>query len=138
MAKSDQIKVPKDDAEWREALSDEEYRVMRNAGTEAPFSGQYNVHFKEGVYHCKGCGTPLFTSASKFDGHCGWPSFDAEIEAGTIRENRDVTHGMIRTEIVCAKCDSHLGHVFPDGPTATGLRYCVNSVSLGFIGEDDS
>ena len=125
-------KVERTDKEWLDMLSEEEYRVMRKAGTEMPFSGQYNLHFKDGVYHCKGCGTALFDSSSKFDGHCGWPSFDKEIQKGIIKEKLDKSHGMIRTEIVCSVCDSHLGHVFNDGPTQTGLRYCVNSVSLDF------
>lgn len=125
------------DKEWRELLSEEEYRVMRQAGTERPFTGEYNMHFEKGVYHCKGCGTPLFDHSSKFDAHCGWPSFDQEIEKGIIEERKDTTHGMIRTEIVCSNCGTHLGHVFPDGPTETGLRYCVNSISLGFSPNED-
>ena len=118
--------------DWREILTDEEYRVMREAGTERPFSGIYNDHYEKGIYRCKGCNTELFDSTSKFDGHCGWPSFDAEIKKGIIEERLDKSHGMIRTEIVCSNCKSHLGHVFNDGPTGTGLRYCVNSVSLLF------
>jgi peptide-methionine (R)-S-oxide reductase len=125
-------KVIKTDKEWKEQLNDAEYRVMREAGTERPFSGEYNLHFEDGVYHCKGCGTPLFDSKSKFESGCGWPSFDDEIEKGVIEERLDKSHGMIRTEILCGKCGSHLGHVFNDGPTNTGLRYCVNSVSLKF------
>ncbi len=129
-------KIERTDKEWREMLSEEEYRVMRKAGTEKPFSGEYNMHFEDGIYHCKGCGTALFNHKSKFDGHCGWPSFDQEIEKGIILEKRDTSHGMIRTEIECSKCGTHLGHIFPDGPTASGLRYCVNSISLGFSGEE--
>lgn len=125
-------KVTRTEDEWASRLTDEEFRVMRKAGTEAPFSGEYNMHFEQGVYHCKGCGTALFTSESKFNSRCGWPSFDREIEKGIIKEKVDRSHGMIRTEIVCSVCESHLGHVFPDGPTDTGVRYCVNSVSLGF------
>lgn len=126
------------DEQWRSKLTPEEYRVLREKGTEAPFSGEYNMHFSEGVYRCKGCGTELFSADSKFDAGCGWPSFDKGIESGAIEEKQDNSHGMIRTEILCAKCGSHLGHVFPDGPTSTGLRYCVNSVSLDFTpsGED--
>lgn len=124
--------LPKSDHEWREQLSDEEYRVMRNKGTERPFTGIYNLLFEKGTYLCKGCGAKLFDHQSKFDSGCGWPSFDREIKDGVIEERRDTTHGMIRTEIVCGQCKSHLGHVFDDGPTETGLRYCVNSVSLNF------
>ena len=94
------------------------------------------MHFEKGVYTCGACGEPLFTSESKFDGHCGWPSFDKEIKEGKILEKTDTSHGMVRTEILCANCGSHLGHVFDDGPTETGLRYCVNSLSLEF--EEDS
>lgn len=122
----------KSDEQWRAELSEEEYRVLRKAGTEPPFSGEYNLHFEDGEYRCKGCGNLLFDSTSKFDSRCGWPSFDQEIEKGRIREKLDTTHGMVRTEILCSNCDSHLGHVFNDGPTGTGLRYCVNSVSLDF------
>jgi peptide-methionine (R)-S-oxide reductase len=93
------------------------------------------MHFEEGVYTCRACGEALFTSDSKFDSHCGWPSFDAEIPGGKILKIRDTSHGMIRTEIVCAACGGHLGHVFDDGPTATGIRYCVNSLSIGFTPE---
>ena len=125
----------KTEEDWKAQLSAEEYRVMREKGTEMPHSGKFNAHFEDGIYSCKGCGEELFTSASKFDAGCGWPSFDQEIEKGKIKEILDKTHGMMRTEIVCAKCDSHLGHVFPDGPTSTGLRYCVNSVSIDFEGE---
>lgn len=118
--------------DWKKELSEEEYRVMREKGTERPFTGEYNIHNDNGLYKCKGCNEPLFSSTSKFDAGCGWPSFDEEIEKGKIKEVLDKTHGMIRTEIVCAKCNSHLGHVFNDGPSESGLRYCVNSVSLDF------
>ena len=118
--------------DWKSILTEEEYKIMREKGTERPFSGKYNLHFENGVYLCKGCGEPLFDSSSKFDAGCGWPSFDKEIQQGKINEVLDKSHGMIRVEIICANCDSHLGHVFNDGPTATGLRYCVNSVSLDF------
>lgn len=122
--------------DWKSILTEEEYKIMREKGTERPFSGKYNLHFENGVYLCKGCGEPLFDSASKFDAGCGWPSFDKEIQQGKIKEVLDKSHGMIRLEIICANCDSHLGHVFNDGPTATGLRYCVNSVSLDFNKEE--
>ena len=122
--------------DWKKELSEEEYRVMRNKGTERPFTGKYNIHNENGIYKCKGCNEELFSSQSKFDAGCGWPSFDEEIKTGKIKEISDKTFGMIRTEIVCAKCDSHLGHVFDDGPTNTGLHYCVNSISLDFENKD--
>jgi len=122
--------------DWKKELTDEEYRVMREKGTESPFTGKFNAHFKNGIYTCKGCGEALFESEAKFDAHCGWPSFDREIQKGKIKEIVDKSFGMIRREIVCANCDCHLGHVFDDGPTATGERYCVNSVSLEFKEED--
>jgi peptide-methionine (R)-S-oxide reductase len=118
--------------DWSSILTPEEYRVMREKGTESPFSGTYNIHNDNGIFRCKGCHTELFSSSSKFDASCGWPSFDEEIVKGNIKEISDKTHGMLRTEIVCANCESHLGHVFNDGPTATGVRYCVNSISLDF------
>ncbi len=118
--------------DWSSILTPEEYSVMREKGTERPFSGTYYIHNDNGIFKCKGCNEELFSSSSKFDSGCGWPSFDEEIEKGKIKEILDKTHGMIRTEIVCANCDSHLGHVFNDGPTNTGLRYCVNSISLDF------
>lgn len=130
------FKVQKSEEEWKKELSPDQYAVLREAGTERPFSGEYNMHFEQGTYTCGACGEPLFTSESKFDGHCGWPSFDKEIEEGKIIEKLDKSHGMLRREILCANCGSHLGHVFDDGPTATGLRYCVNSLSLDF--EEDS
>ena len=124
-------KPEKTEAEWREILSDEEYRVLREKGTERPHTGKFNLHFEAGTYTCKGCGQKLFESASKFDAHCGWPSFDQSIK-GTVDYVLDKSHGMIRTEIVCSNCSGHLGHVFNDGPTETGTRYCVNSVSIDF------
>ena len=128
--------VNKTEKEWKEQLSPEEFYVLRQKGTERPFSGEYNLHFEKGTYTCRACDAPLFTSDSKFDSHCGWPSFDAGIESGAIVEKIDKTLGMIRTEIMCAKCGGHLGHVFNDGPTATGLRYCVNSLSISFDKEE--
>ncbi len=121
----------KPESDWKEQLSEEEYRVLRQKGTERPFTGKYNIHFQKGTYTCKGCNTPLFESSSKFDSGCGWPSFDEAIE-GTVEYIRDTSHGMIRTEILCNHCGGHLGHVFNDGPTATGQRYCVNSLSIDF------
>jgi peptide-methionine (R)-S-oxide reductase len=131
------FEIVKSEQEWQTQLSAEEYYVLRQKGTERPFTGEYNMHFEEGTYNCRGCHAPLFTSDSKFDGHCGWPSFDAGIESGAILEKLDKSHGMIRTEILCAKCGGHLGHVFNDGPTDTGLRYCVNSLSISFDKEDE-
>ncbi len=125
-------KVVKTDEEWQKELSPNQYYVLRQKGTERPGTGEYNLHFEDGIYHCAGCNSPLFKSDSKFESHCGWPSFDAAISDSTIIEIEDRSHGMIRTEIVCAKCNGHLGHVFNDGPTETGIRYCVNSASLGF------
>jgi peptide-methionine (R)-S-oxide reductase len=118
--------------DWKKELTTEEYRVMREKGTEAPFSGEFNADFKQGIFSCKGCGEDLFNAENKFDAGCGWPSFDKGIANGKIKEILDKSHGMLRTEIVCARCDSHLGHVFNDGPTATRLRYCVNSISLTY------
>lgn len=125
-------KVIKTDEEWRKELTPEQYYVLRQKGTERPGTGEYNMHFEKGTYFCSGCNAPLFKSDSKFEAHCGWPSFDAAISDSAIIEIVDKSHGMIRTEIVCAKCDGHIGHVFDDGPTESGLRYCVNSVSIEF------
>lgn len=122
----------KNDAYWREKLSPEQYQVCREQGTEAPFSGTLLHNRETGVYHCTCCEAPLFQSNNKYDSGCGWPSFDAPIEKSAIRYIEDNSHGMSRIEIRCAECDSHLGHVFPDGPQTTGERYCVNSVSLQF------
>lgn len=121
----------KSEKEWKEQLSDEVYEVLRRKGTERAFSGKYNNHFESGMYKCAGCGVELFTSDSKFNSNCGWPSFDSSI-INRVGELKDTSHGMIRTEIICKSCGGHLGHVFPDGPTKTGLRYCVNSLSLDF------
>lgn len=121
----------KTEDEWRKELSEEQYRVLRQKGTERPFTGEYNIHSEDGIYKCMGCHVPLFKSTSKFDSGCGWPSFDESIE-GSVEYIKDTSHGMIRTEILCANCGSHLGHIFNDGPTETGQRYCVNSVSIDF------
>ncbi len=129
----DTEKVNKTDAEWKAQLTPDQYDVLRNKGTERPGTGVYLNHTEKGWYTCAGCGTELFSSDQKFDSHCGWPSFDGELGGGDkVKKVKDFSHGMIRTEIVCAKCGGHLGHLFDDGPTASGLRYCVNSLSLGF------
>lgn len=121
----------KTEAEWAEHLSEEQYRVLRQKGTERPFTGEYNIHSEKGTYKCMGCNAVLFESSSKFDSGCGWPSFDESIE-GSVEYIKDTSHGMIRTEILCANCGGHLGHIFNDGPTNTGQRYCVNSNSIDF------
>ncbi|MDC7996193.1 peptide-methionine (R)-S-oxide reductase MsrB [Altibacter sp. HG106] len=123
--------VQKTEAEWQEQLGPERYRILREKGTERAFSGKYNMFFEQGTYVCGACHTPLFESSQKFDSSCGWPSFD-EAKEGAIEYVRDTSHGMIRTEILCANCGSHLGHVFNDGPTDTGQRYCVNSLAVDF------
>ncbi|WP_213522712.1 peptide-methionine (R)-S-oxide reductase MsrB [Nonlabens sp.] len=121
--------------EYQEKLTPDQYYILREKGTERPFTGEYNTHYDKGVYSCAACGNELFKSEQKFDSGCGWPSFDDEIE-GAIERKRDSTLGMIRTEIMCSNCGSHLGHVFNDGPTPTGIRHCVNSLSLDFKKED--
>ncbi|MFT5290967.1 MAG: peptide-methionine (R)-S-oxide reductase [Planctomycetota bacterium] len=123
-------KVTKSEEEWRAQLSPEEYRVARESGTERAFSGRYHDSKEPGTYLCICCSTPLFRSDAKFESGCGWPSFFEPLEGANLVELKDGTHGMVRTEIRCATCDAHLGHVFPDGPPPTGLRYCINSVSL--------
>ena len=125
-------KIKKTDDEWKAQLEPEAYRVTRLAGTERPFTGRYNAEKRAGVYGCICCGLPLFRSDAKFESGCGWPSFFQPLEGLNLMELRDTSHGMIRTEVRCNRCDAHLGHVFPDGPPPTGLRYCINSVSLDF------
>ena len=120
----------KDDAYWRGKLTPDEYHVLRQKGTERAFTGEYWNTTERGVYTCRGCGEVLFASESKFDAGCGWPSFDKPAAPNVIDEERDASHGMLRTEVLCQACGGHLGHVFPDGPTDTGLRYCINSLSI--------
>lgn len=123
-------RIDRSEAEWRAVLSPEEYRVCREKGTERAFTGEYWDEHRAGTYRCRACGEPLFSSASKYDSGSGWPSFWQPLVPERIGEHRDLSHGMVRTEITCRRCGSHLGHVFPDGPRPTGLRYCVNSLSL--------
>ena len=123
-------KVVKTESEWRQALDPEQYRILRERGTEAPFSGEYDHVFEPGTYHCAGCGAELFDSDAKYDSGCGWPAFSAPAGVDAVEEETDRSHGMVRTEVTCASCGGHLGHVFPDGPDPTGVRYCINSASL--------
>lgn len=125
------MKVVKSDNEWKAQLSPQAFNVCRQHGTEAPFTGEYNSNYDDGIYHCICCDAPLFEASTKFDSGTGWPSYYESIEDAII-EIKDVTHGMIRVEVTCASCDAHLGHLFPDGPEPTGLRYCINSVCLDF------
>jgi methionine-R-sulfoxide reductase len=124
--------VKKTDQQWRAELTPEQYDVLRRKGTERPFSGKYVDLHDDGTYRCAGCDVALFSSSAKFDAHCGWPSFDDVLDAGNVELHRDFSHFMMRTEVTCKACGGHLGHLFNDGPTDTGLRYCINSVSLEF------
>ena len=123
-------RIEKTDAEWQAELTPEQYRVLRQKGTERPFTGEYDHTFEPGTYRCAGCGAELFTSDAKYDSGCGWPAFFEPAEGAAVDEKTDVSHGMIRTEALCASCGGHLGHVFPDGPAPTGRRYCINSAAL--------
>ena len=131
-------KVELTDADWREKLTPEQYAILRHGGTERAFTGKYEKNKQSGMYTCAGCGQPLFSSDTKYDSGSGWPSYTAPVADEAVAELRDVSHGMIRTEVRCGKCEGHLGHVFPDGPGPTGLRYCINSASLDFQPQDET
>jgi peptide-methionine (R)-S-oxide reductase len=126
------------EAEWRSKLTSEQYRILREGGTEPPWSGKLLGNKNDGEYHCAGCGAPLFASDAKYDSGSGWPSFTSPAGEGSVSERTDSSHGMVRTEVRCAQCEGHLGHVFPDGPGPEGLRYCINSAALDFTSNDTS
>lgn len=123
-------KVVRSEEEWKRILTPEQYRILREKGTERAWTGEYNETMTPGTYECAGCGTVLFRSEGKFIAHCGWPAFDRAADGVKITETNDTSHGMVRTEVTCPKCGGHLGHLFDDGPTETGMRYCINSVSI--------
>lgn len=126
------------DSEWREKLTPEQFHILREKGTERAFTGKYDKFYEDGEYYCAGCGAKLFESDAKYNSGCGWPAFTRPSDGGAVAEHRDTSHGMIRTEVTCANCDGHLGHVFPDGPRDQGgLRYCINSGAIAFEPEKD-
>ena len=129
-------KIQLTEEEWRARLGPERYHILRQAGTERAFTGEYEQNKAEGMYYCAGCGAPLFSSKTKYNSGSGWPSYYEPVASDAVEELRDGSHGMVRTEVRCAKCEGHLGHVFPDGPQPTGLRYCINSASLDFKPEE--
>lgn len=135
---TDRPKIMKTEEEWRKELTPEQFRVCRQKGTEPAFSGEFDGHKENGMYVCVACNAALFNSEHKYDSGSGWPSFFQPVDAESILEESDVSHGMRRTEVLCNSCGAHLGHVFEDGPNPTGLRYCINSVSLGFDSKDNS
>lgn len=132
-----ETKVKKSDAEWKRILTPEQFQIMRCSATERPFTGKYWNHKADGIYTCAGCGADLFSSEAKFESGSGWPSYFAPVDEDAVGQKKDLSHGMVRMEIVCNTCDAHLGHVFDDGPRPTGLRYCVNSASLLFVSEEE-
>lgn len=134
---ANQKKIERTDEEWKELLSSQEYRVLRNKGTDPPWVNEYNSHDEEGLYVCRGCGQPLFSSETKYNSRSGWPSYWAPVRDDAVEKREDNSLWMTRTEVLCSRCESHLGHVFDDGPQPTGLRYCMNSSSLKFIPKDD-
>lgn len=134
---SSKEKKIRSEEEWRALLSPEEYRVLQDKGTDPPFRNKYNDHYEKGLYVCRGCGQPLFDSNTKYDSGSGWPSYTKPVDKENVIEEDDHSLHMVRTEILCSSCESHLGHVFNDGPDQTGLRYCMNSTSLKFIPEED-
>ena len=138
MSEQEQADLPETEAEWRDRLTDEEYRILREAGTEPRFSGDLLDVHEDGTFTCAGCGAVLFDSDAKFDSGSGWPSFSEELDRETVETRLDTSHGMERTEVVCARCGGHLGHVFDDGPEPTGKRYCINSAALDFDPDDES